>query len=111
MLRSLYCDNNPIISLDITKNVHLELLSCGHNNLFSLKVSYNAKLVWLFCPGNNLEELDISRNILIDRLFIGEMNSLGKVCVWELPFPPAGMMFDSMGSPNIYFTTDCNIIK
>jgi len=36
------------------------------------------------------------------------MPSLYKVCVWEMPFPPANVSVDTTGSPNVYFTTDCN---
>jgi len=36
------------------------------------------------------------------------MPSLNKVCVWEMPFPPAGVSVSTTDSPNIYFTTDCN---
>jgi len=36
------------------------------------------------------------------------MPSLYKVCVWEMPFPPAGVEVDTSGSPNVYFTTDCS---
>jgi hypothetical protein len=36
------------------------------------------------------------------------MSSLNKVCVWGLPFPPAGLTFDKTNSINAYFSTDCS---
>jgi hypothetical protein len=36
------------------------------------------------------------------------MLTIQKVCVWTLPFPPDGLYISSDGSPNVYFTTDCN---
>jgi hypothetical protein len=36
------------------------------------------------------------------------MPSLNKVCVWTIPFPPAGASADTTGSPNVYFTMNCN---
>jgi len=36
------------------------------------------------------------------------MPSLTEVCVWEMPFPPEDFLLYADGSPNVYFTTDCN---
>jgi len=36
------------------------------------------------------------------------MPSLYKVCVWIIPFPPAGVTADIDYSPNVYFTMDCS---
>jgi len=36
------------------------------------------------------------------------MPSLYKVCVWTMPFPPAGVTVDTTGSKNVYFTMTCN---
>jgi len=41
-------------------------------------------------------------------LYIQEMPSLYKVCVWQTPFPPDGVSVVYEGSPNVYFTTDCS---
>jgi hypothetical protein len=34
--------------------------------------------------------------------------SLSKVCVWTMPFPPAGVSVNTSESPDVYFTMDCN---
>jgi len=41
-------------------------------------------------------------------LTLASIPSLYKVCVWTLPFPPAGVAVDTTGSPNVYFTINCN---
>jgi len=37
------------------------------------------------------------------------METLGQVCVWTMPFPPAGVIIETTGSPNLNFTTECTI--
>jgi len=44
----------------------------------------------------------------LDNVYIKDMPSLYKVCVWEIPFPPDGVYIYATNSPNVYFTTDCN---
>jgi hypothetical protein len=34
--------------------------------------------------------------------------TLSKVCVWTMPFPPANVKIFYLGSPNVYFTTECS---
>jgi hypothetical protein len=41
-------------------------------------------------------------------LTLASMPSLYKVCVWTMPFPPTGVAVDTTGSPNVYFTMNCN---
>ena len=68
-LERLYCDNNQLTSLDISKNTHLWYLSCSNNQLTSLDISKNTDLERLYCSNNQLTSLDLSRNthlILMD---------------------------------------------
>ena len=74
----------------------------------NLDVSENKALKKLRCIENFLTSLDVSKNTALSILLLNDMPSLNKVCVWEMPFPPAGVTVDSTGSPNVYFTTDCN---
>lgn len=62
----------------------------------------------LDCSSNQLTTLDISNNTALLSLRIGGMPSLNQVCIWTLPFPPYGVYVYTDGSPNVYFTTDCN---
>jgi hypothetical protein len=61
----------------------------------------------LDCTENRLATFNISNNTAIDWLNISNIPSLNKVCVWEMPFPSDGVVSDTTGSPNVYFTMDC----
>jgi len=64
-----------------------------------------------------LTSLDLSKNTSLGMalgnmylycyLEIGDMPGLEEVCVWRLPFPPAGFLLCADGSPNVTFTIDC----
>ena len=58
----LYCDENNLNSLNVSKNKKLEELYCDENNLNSLDVSQNTALLDLICSQNNLTSLDVSKN-------------------------------------------------
>jgi len=68
----------------------------------------NPALIYLFCEGNLLTSFDVSGNFALEYLLLGSMPSLTKVCVWTIPFPPARVTVDTTGSPNVYFTMECN---
>jgi putative cell wall-binding protein/Leucine-rich repeat (LRR) protein len=61
-LEYLYCYNNQLTSLDVSRNSKLTDLSCGSNRLTSLDLSKNPNLTKLGCGGNQLTVLDISDN-------------------------------------------------
>ena len=67
-LETLYCYNNQLTSLDVSKNPALEKLNCGENQLTSLDVRQNEKLEDLWCYNNQLTELDVSKNIALKYL-------------------------------------------
>ncbi len=68
-LVSLYCDNNKLTTLDVTKNTTLRDLFCEDNQLTVLDVSKNTALIWLECDGNRLTTLDVSKNTKLERLY------------------------------------------
>ena len=61
-LEELYCNDNQLTSLDVSKNVALEYLNCYFNQLTSLDVSKNVELRYLYCYSNQLTSLDVSKN-------------------------------------------------
>lgn len=73
-ITALYCSNNKLNTLDISKLYKLEYLSCGnnsegnHNQLTTLDVSRNIALKGLSCPGNKLTSLDVSNNVALTNL-------------------------------------------
>jgi hypothetical protein len=104
----LVCYGNQLTSLDVSKNTALEGLVCSNNQFTSLDVSNNTSLIRLECGGNQLTSLNVSNNTSLVYLILGSMPSLQKVCVWTMPFPPAGLSLNTYGSPNVYFTTTCS---
>ena len=67
-LETLYCYNNKLTSLDVSKNEKLADLWCSQNNLTSLDVRQNEKLKQLWCYQNQLTELDVSKNTALEDL-------------------------------------------
>jgi len=118
-LKKLFCYDNKLTDLDVSSNTELKYLKCSGNRLSRLDVTNNTALFSLSCGTNQLTTLDISNNIslgLIEEtsycfgccLDIRNMPSLEQVCVWTMPFPPAGFPLCADGSPNVYYTTDCS---
>lgn len=79
-LTSLYCQNNQLTSLDVSKNTKLINLYCGYNPLVSLDVSKCIKLETIDAFSTDLEDLDITNNILLTKLVFSG-NSLASLNV------------------------------
>lgn len=57
------CKNTDIISLDVSNNTNLKILSCRNNaKLETLKVDGASALVLLNCYGTGITGLDVSKN-------------------------------------------------
>ena len=67
-LTNLFCGDNPLTSLDVSKNTALTTLYCNNNQLTSLDVSKNTALTGLYCNVNKLTSLDVSKNTALTRL-------------------------------------------
>ncbi len=107
-LDTLDCSRNQLSSLDFSNITALVNLNCSSNQITSLDISNNTAIKTLCCYDNQLTSLDVSNNTALQDISIKDMPLLTRVCVWELPFPPAGIKIDTTGSPSVYFTTDCN---
>ena len=68
-LINLVCSYSNITTLNVTKNVALKYLECNNNNIKSLDINKNVALRYLNCDFNNLSSLDISKNIALVVLF------------------------------------------
>lgn len=68
-LKYLYCYDNSLTSLDVSKNTTLIVLLCSDNRLESLDVTKNTELRNLHCFGNSLTSLDVSKNTALKELF------------------------------------------
>ena len=64
----LYCSNNQLTALDVSKNTALTQLWCSANRLTALDVSKNTALTYLDCYGNQLTALDVSNNTALTGL-------------------------------------------
>ena len=73
-LEYLYCSENNLTQLDVSKNTALEALDCLKNNLTQLDVSKNTALEALYCSENNLTQLDVSKNTALEALYCSENN-------------------------------------
>lgn len=107
-LEDFICHDNQLTTIAITDSQALTFLECSSNQLIEIDVTQNPILVHLSCSDNQLTRLDISRNSALTELYVSDMPSLNKICVWEMPFPPAGVEIYTSGSPNLYYTLDCN---
>ena len=67
-LEVLYCYDNKLTALDVSKNVNLIILSCSNNKLTTLDVSKNLKLVKLICYRNNITSLNLLINSNLEYL-------------------------------------------
>ena len=61
-LQGLWCKNNKISSMDVSKNTDLRGVWCSDNNFTSLDFSKNSELVWVYCYNCNITSLDFSNN-------------------------------------------------
>ena len=68
-LAMLFCDDNQLTSLDVSKNTELTGLCCSYNQLTALNVSKNTALTALDCSNNLLTVLDVSKNTALTELY------------------------------------------
>jgi len=59
-LETLHCYSNNLISVDVSKNAHLDHLACDANPLQTLNLA--SSLLTLYCQNINLTALDLSAN-------------------------------------------------
>jgi len=67
----LWCEDNQLTTLDVSKNTALDRLWCSYNELTTLDVSKNIALNGLKCDGNRLTALDVSKNTVLTSLSCG----------------------------------------
>ena len=67
-LTYLYCENNALTTLDVSKNTALTTLMCSVNELTELDVTNNTALTTLSCYENQLTTLDLLANTALKTL-------------------------------------------
>ena len=61
-LTKLYCSDNELTALNVSKNTALWVLDCSGNQLTALDVTKNTALFYFLCFYNKLTALDVSKN-------------------------------------------------
>ncbi len=67
-LMYLYCSDNQLTSLDVSKNVALRELDCSNNKLTSLSTANNTVLQELNCSNNQISSLSLYNNTALTDL-------------------------------------------
>jgi trimeric autotransporter adhesin len=77
-LSRLFCEQNALTTLDLTRNTKLIKLNCAYNQLRVLDVSQLNNLQELNCSSNELTQLDVSRNQSLSQLMAArnKLNSI-----------------------------------
>ena len=68
-LTDLHCENNQLTVLDVTKNMALTILYCSNNQLTALDVTKNMALIGLICDDNQLIALNVTKNTALENLY------------------------------------------
>ena len=106
-LETVICRRNSLEQLDLSNNASLTKLVCNNNLFTTLDLSANTALTFMISCGNQLTSLDISHLTGLTKVGYDNMPMLLEVCVWTLPFPPAGVFVLRDYSPNLVYTTAC----
>ena len=106
-LIDLVCNENQLISLDVSQNIVLEGLSCGNNLITSLNLSLNTALHVLYCPENQISCLNIKNgnNINFWQFYVSENPNLSCIEVDDAAWSTSNWTgIDFQAS----FSEDCN---
>lgn len=71
-ITGVWCSGNLFTSLDFSTNPTLEWVYCFDCNLTSLNVSENPKMSYIECNTNPLGKLDVSHNPVLEHLMCGD---------------------------------------
>ena len=69
-LQELYCADNQLTYLDVSRNTELIILYCPNNQLTHLDFSKNTALNELYCENNQLTSLDVSNTINMESIYL-----------------------------------------
>jgi len=110
-LTYLDCSGSSLGNLETEENPMLSTLICRGCDLGSLNLSENPRLTYLDCSENYLRNLNITRNRELKYVDISNMPDLNEVCVWQIPFPPAGVEVRTANSFYIHYETECSMFR
>ena len=67
-LKNIYCNNNQLKSLDLSKNESLEFVNCEYNQIEEIDLSKNVALIDFHATGNQLSQIDLTANTQLTSL-------------------------------------------
>lgn len=82
-LDSLACANTGLSTLDLSANTSLAKLNCNNNRITTLDISKNSNLQSLYCEDNKFVSLDISKNWALKKLHCDNNPTLKTIYVWK----------------------------
>ena len=97
-LEDLFCNDNDLTKLDISRNTALKTLNCSNTDLTELDVSQNSGLVFLYCDSNHLAALDVSGNPKLQMLSCSDN-------------PIKGLDISNLSQLVFLVVTDCELTK
>jgi hypothetical protein len=106
-LTDLVCNENQLISIDVSQNIVLEGLFCGNNLFTSIDLSMNTAFYVLWCPENQLSCLNIKNgnNSNFWQFYVSENPNLGCIEVDDAAWSSSNWTgIDSQA----FFSEDCN---
>ncbi|WP_303826270.1 dockerin type I domain-containing protein [Ruminococcus flavefaciens] len=71
-ITGVWCSGNPFTSLDFSANPTLEWVYCFDCQLTSLNVSENPRMSYIECNTNPLKKIDVSHNPVLEHLMCGD---------------------------------------
>ncbi|MEG2239457.1 MAG: hypothetical protein RRX93_08595, partial [Bacteroidales bacterium] len=74
----LNCSNNPLSTIDLSKNTSLRILNLNYNQLSTIDLIKNTQLTNLYLAGNQLSTIDLSKNTLLCSLGLAQ-NQLSSI--------------------------------
>ncbi len=109
-LTELFCEDNKLSVLDLSKNTKLKKLFCSGNQLKALDISNNPALEYLDCSFNEIKLLDISKNPKLMRIYrTGDLDIWpGYISLWMYE---GSLYFDRTTKVTPKFTPRTNPMK
>ncbi len=80
ILKTVYCNDNDLVSLETSPLMELHTLDCSKNQIRELNISANTELTKITCSDNRINVLDLTENQAVQSV-ICNMNELTSILV------------------------------
>jgi hypothetical protein len=106
-LAYLWCNNNQLISLDVSQNSALEQFVCYENQITELILNQNSALNYLECWNNQLICLNLKNGNNTNLLYLEALNNPALTCIEVDDAVYATANWTNI-DPTASFSTGCN---